>query len=227
MNNLNKIINKINNNIDKVNKTKINDFDTYLDNRNIVLAMIALSYSGNSTFKIDNKFNEILAISYQSIINNKIFDDQLIPNDKTMKIFKEYEFIPFKNFSMLILLKAINSLMSIDSKISKQIIKLMIYTYLSNYQLDKSTEISEFIDISYAPLYVYGDTVNYEINYETDESDNESEEIEDIDVDKFRDVDEDGNLIENDSDDEIGDIDQSLVLFLIIYLFINSSIIIY
>ena len=26
-------------------------------------------------------------------------------------------------------------------------------------------------------------------------------------VDKFRDVDEDGNLIENDSDDEIGDID--------------------
>ena len=169
--------------------------------------MIALSYSGNSTFKIDNKFNEILAISYQSIINNKIFDDQLIPNDKTMKIFKEYEFIPFKNFSMLILLKAINSLMSIDSKISKQIIKLMIYTYLSNYQLDKSTEISEFIDISYAPLYVYGDTVNYEINYETDESDNESDEIEDIDVDKFRDVDEDGNLIENDSDDEIGDID--------------------
>ena len=207
MNNLNKIINKINNNIDKVNKTKINDFNTYLDNRNIVLDMIALSYSGNSTFKIDNKFNEILAISYQSIINNKLFDDQLIPNDKTMKIFKEYEFIPFKNFSMLILLKAINSLMSIDSKISKQIIKLMIYTYLSNYQLDKSTEISEFIDISYAPLYVYGDTVNYEINYETDESDNESEEIEDIDVDKFRDVDEDGNLIENDSDDEIGDID--------------------
>ena len=54
---------------------------------------------------------------------------------------------------------------------------------------------------------MYGDTVNYEINYETDESDNESEEIEDIDVDKFRDVDEDGNLIENDSDDEIGDID--------------------
>ena len=54
---------------------------------------------------------------------------------------------------------------------------------------------------------MYGDNVNYEINYETDESDNESEEIEDIDVDKFRDVDEDGNLIENDSDDEIGDID--------------------
>ena len=54
---------------------------------------------------------------------------------------------------------------------------------------------------------MYGDNVNYEINYETDESDNESDEIEDIDVDKFRDVDEDGNLIENDSDDEIGDID--------------------
>ena len=42
---------------------------------------------------------------------------------------------------------------------------------------------------------MYGDSVNYEINYETDESDNESDEIEDIDVDKFRDVDEDGNLM--------------------------------
>ena len=109
---------------------------------------------------------------------------------------------------MLILLKAINSLMSIDSKISKQIIKLMIYTYLSNYQLDKSTEISEFIDISYAPLYVYGDTVNYESDSYVSESESGSEsELSDIDVDKFRDVDEDGNLIENDSDDEIGDID--------------------
>ena len=55
---------------------------------------------------------------------------------------------------------------------------------------------------------MYGDIVNYESDSYVSESESGSEsELSDIDVDKFRDVDEDGNLIENDNDDEIGDID--------------------
>lgn len=221
MNNLVKIINKINNKNDKeIKLEKIINFDSYLNNRSVVLDMIASSYNGNKTFNFDNKFNEVLRFSYDSIIkkfNKQNLENELNdvkPFENSIKMFKECDFIIFKTFSMIILLKALNSLLEVDSKISKQIIKLLVYTYLSSHHLDHSLEMARFVDELYAPNYSYGETSYYndEEHKEDDDEDEEEgsdSEYEGMDIDKFRDVDEDGNIIEEEDDEEnnIMDID--------------------
>lgn len=205
MNNLVKVINKINN-IDKdIKPEKIIDFDSYIANKNNILNLIASTYNGDKKFMFNNQFQEVLRNAYESIDKKykaKILeDDNVDAYENSIKMFKECGFIVFKTFSLIILMKAINELIKIDRKITKQIVKLLIYTYISNYHLTKTSEFAQHIDIIYSENYAYGELINYEVDEESEDEKEESD-VEDMDVDKFRDVDEDGNVIDNDEEDE-------------------------
>lgn len=201
------IVNKINNNNKNVDIDKIINFNTYLINRSNILDIIVSSYNGNKKFNINNKCLDILKLGFEKY--NKKFLDIKQPEafENSIKLFKENNFNDFKIFSLIILMKLLNSLLIDDNKFIKQIIKFIIYTYLSNYQNDYSKYLLKFTDEIYAPAFIYGDMNNINIDYETNKDDNkddnndETKYIDDaIDIDKFQDVDEDGNIIEDDED---------------------------
>ena len=203
MNNLVKVINKINNSNEKITIDKTDDFNTYLNNKSLVLDEIAASYNGNKKFDIDNKFNELFKLGYTKIIKSITDKNTINPYDNTDKLFGESKFNEFKTFSLIILLKLMNSLLSVDSKISKQIIKLMVYTYITTYLNDNSKELYSFVDELYAPLYVYGDTIEVMDDYVMTDSDSDSSvsSTDEMDIDTFKDVNENGEYVEV-SDDE-------------------------
>lgn len=209
INGLIKIINKINNNDKHYKIIKINDFNSYLNNMSHILDIIALSYNGNKTFEINNKCLDILKYGYNKLIKKNLkYENSIQPFDNSIKLFKQHNFNDFKTFSLIILMKLLNSLLNTDNKISKQIINYIIYTYLYNYQNDYSVSLLRFTDEIYSPSYIYGDLATFNIDYvssdeeKEDNNDSENEEdninnVEDIlDIDKF--VDEDND--ENDDD---------------------------
>ena len=68
----------------------------------------------------------------------------------------------------------------------------MVYTYITTYLNDNSKELYSFVDELYAPLYVYGDTIEVMDDYVMTDSDSDSSvsSTDEMDIDTFKDVDE-------------------------------------
>ena len=213
LNKINILLNKINNNKNKEIKSNnnknqeghIKTIDDIIKYNNNYINELVKSYEGKyNKFIIDNKCKETLKYIYLETIN-KIKDYDKKDYLLSLQLFNEMNFNTFYNFSLVYLLKRLNDILNNDSLMTKIIIKLITYEYNNNYQNFQNINLVVFGNIIYASP-TYNEYLTYDINLtsesEISTSEEELEENGGFDIDNFRDVDENGEIISDDEDYE-------------------------
>ena len=214
LNKINIIINKINNKNNKEDKEEKNKkenkektIDDVINSNNNYINELVKLYDGKyNKFIIDNKWKDALKYVYLLTLNSiKEFDEKDYLS--SLQLFNKMNFNMFYNFSMIYLLKRLNDIINSDSLMTKIIIKLFTYEYINNYQNFNDVSLIVFGNVLYASP-TYNEYMTYDIETISDSDDSSSSSEDDLeenggfDIDNFRDVDENGEVISDDEDDE-------------------------
>lgn len=205
---INKLNNKNNNKNEKSTNNIINDKNNILDNQininNNYINELVKSYEGKyNKFIIDDKWKDTLKYVYLLTLQDlKTYEDKKYI--LSLQLFNEMNFYTFYNFSMIYLLKRLNDIINSDELMIKLIIKLITYDYINNYQNFQDINLIIFSNSLYAS-YTYNEYITYNVDISSESDISSSEEnIEEnggFDIDNFRDIDENGEYVEDDEDD--------------------------